>query len=450
MAALDVARMSEPVSADAPCGPDLEVEEDLEYLQCVAFVEGLLPLSYLTRDEDGRPQVFDRTSIDIPAALKRLSDLLAATRDLRLLTLFGRLCALNRDLAGLSETLTLTANLLQSAWAEVHPRGDGDNYGFRSAVLQAFDDMPTVVLPVQYTPLCESRRYGPISFRTVMVAHGEVAAREGETVADRGAIERALGDADIDAIGAMAGYFAAIERAAHAIREVCVAQAGYDQAVSLVRLSAIAGRALALLNPIILTRTGAVATPSAGSAAEPGAEGRATEPARPASGRVTNVRAASAALEVASAYLRRSEPSSPAEVLTRQAQMLVGKSFLEVMTILVPEHASAAVIAIGTAGSLRLTFDQLEAVPRADAVVPDAETDKESAGDSGGEPQSFTAETRAEAVSLLAEVSQFYRTAEPSSPIPLLLDRASGLIERDFLSILKDVLPDLMASRAER
>ncbi|MCJ2033862.1 ImpA family type VI secretion system protein [Methylobacterium sp. J-068] len=449
MAALDVARMSEPVSADAPCGPDLDLEENPEYLQCVAFVEGLLPLAYLTRDEEGRPQIFDRTSIDIPAALKRLSDLLAETRDLRLLTLYGRLCALNRDLGGLSDTLTLCANLLQGAWAEVHPRGDGADYSFRSAVLQAFDDMPTVVLPVQYTPLCESRRYGPISFRTVMVAQGEVPAREGETAVDRGAIERTLGDADIDAVRTVADQFAAIERAAQAIREVCVAQAGYDQAVSLARLSALAGRALALLNPIIQARTGAVATPPDLGANAPAADVHAPAAALPGTGRVAGVRDASAALEVASAYLRRSEPSSPAEVLTRQAQMLVGKSFLEVMTILVPEHAGAAVIAIGAGGPLRLSFEQLDAVPRADTPDSGAESEGDAPADSAPEPPLFRAETRAEALALLTEVGQFYRRAEPSSPIPLLLDRASGLIERDFLSILKDVLPDLVASRAE-
>ncbi|MCJ2081712.1 ImpA family type VI secretion system protein [Methylobacterium sp. J-090] len=450
MATDDAARLSAPISADAPCGPDLDAEGDPEYLQCVAFVEGLLPLSFFTRDDEGRQQVFDRASIDIPGALTRVVALLDATRDLRLLTLLGRLHALNRDLGGLAEALTVSAALLRAAWADVHPRGEGADFSFRTAVLQTFDDMPTVVLPVQHIALCENRRHGPISFRTVMVAHGEAAAREGEPPVDRAALDRAFAEADLDALQATAARLAAIETAAAAIRETCVANAGYDQALSLTRLSTLVGRALALVRPAIQARTGVV--PGAAAAGPDGPDGPAgsaeTAGGPPAgavrAGRITGVRDASAALAAAASYLRRSEPSSPAELLTRQAQMLVGKSFLDVMSILIPDHAAAAVIAIGAGSPLRLSFGQLEAVPREDGADSDPESE---AGAPDAESEAGTervrAATRAEAVALLVEVGQFYRSAEPSSPIPLLLDRATGLIERDFLSILRDVLPDL-------
>lgn len=450
MAALDATRLSEPVSSASPCGPDLDAEGDLEYQQCVAFVEGLLPLSFFSRDDEGRQQAFDRASIDIPAASKRVAALLDATRDLRLLTLHGRLCALNRDLGGLAAAVTISAGLLQSAWADVHPRGEDGDFTFRTAVLQAFDDMPTVVLPVQHIALCESRRYGPISFRTAMVAHGEAAARDGEPPVDRGAIERAFAEADIAALQATAAQLAAIETAAAAIREVCVSHAGYDQAVSLTRLSALAGRALALLGPVIRARTG-VAPVSIGamsdSPTEPGLALGGTTVVAARGGRITRVQSASTALAAAALYLRRAEPSSPAELLTRQAQMLVGKSFLEVMSILIPDHAATAVIAIGVGSPLRLSFGQLDAVPREDGADPEPESDEAPAAagtDSEPTTERFQAATRAEAVALLTEVAIFYRAAEPSSPIPLLLDRAAGMIERDFLSILKDVLPNLI------
>lgn len=453
MAALDASRLNEPVSATSACGPDLDAEGDPEYLQCVAFVEGLLPLSFFTRDDEGRQQAFDRASIDIPTALKRVAALLDATRDLRLLTLHGRLSALNRDLSGLADSLTISANLLKNAWPDVHPRGEDEDFAFRTAVLQTFDDMPTVVMPVQHIALCDSRRYGPISFRTAMVANGEAAAREGEPSVDRGAIDRAFAEADIEALQATAAQLTAIEGAATAIREICVANAGYDQAVSLTRLSALAGRALALIRPVIQARTG-IAPQAAGAElgalqeSTPTPGGSTTVPTAGAarSNRIASVREAGAALAAAALYLRRAEPSSPAELLTRQAQMLVGKSFLEVMSILIPDHAAAAVIAIGTGSPLRLSFGQLDAVPREKIADSEAESDEAGAGagtDSEPIAERFQAGTRAEAVTLLMEVGQFYRVAEPSSPIPLLLDRATGMIERDFLSILNDVLPNL-------
>jgi type VI secretion system protein ImpA len=172
-------------------------------------------------------------------------------------------------------------------------------------------------------------------------------------------------------------------------------------------------------------------------------------PVRPA-GAIATTAQASAALAAAAAYLRAHEPSSPAEVLVRQAQMLVGKSFLDVMRILMPEQAAAAAIVIGANRGLRLTFDQLAAVPdeQADAAESwdaPAETpgsgDAEAAGAEAAPEPAFRAATRAEAVALLREVGSHFRRAEPASPIPLLLEKAAGFADRDFLAILKDVLP---------
>lgn len=452
MGAFEATRLAEALSADTPCGPDLDAEGDPEYLQCMAFVEGLLPLSFFSRDEDGRQQVFDRTSIDFPAVLPRIGALLERTRDLRLLTLYGRLATLNRDLAGLAAAIEASAILLCDEWEHVHPRGEDGDFTFRSAVLQAFDDMPTIVLPLQHIALADSRRHGTISFRTVMVANGEAAAPNDDAPVDRGAIERALAEADIEVLQTLRKHVATVEEAVGTIRTVSIANAGYAQSVSLERLGGLTGRILALIDPVIRTRTG---LPVAASAAvEAGTAPVESEPAQAgAAGRIGIASEASAALAAAARYLRRAEPSSPAELLVRQAQMLVGKSFLEVMSILVPVHAEAATIGIGTDRALQLSYSQLAAVPPDESVDPDSTVASADAEESGLQDQvdakTFQARTRHEAVELLKDVGIFYRNAEPSSPIPLLLDRARGMIERDFLSILKDVLPGLGAAGSD-
>jgi type VI secretion system protein ImpA len=53
--------------------------------------------------------------------------------------------------------------------------------------------------------------------------------------------------------------------------------------------------------------------------------------------------------------------------------------------------------------------------------------------------------SRTEAMRLLDLVCQYYRTYEPSSPLPLLLERARRLAEKDFLEILRDLAPDGLA-----
>jgi len=50
--------------------------------------------------------------------------------------------------------------------------------------------------------------------------------------------------------------------------------------------------------------------------------------------------------------------------------------------------------------------------------------------------------TRADALRLLDLVAQYYQRHEPSSPLPLLIERARALADKNFLDILRDLAPD--------
>lgn len=50
--------------------------------------------------------------------------------------------------------------------------------------------------------------------------------------------------------------------------------------------------------------------------------------------------------------------------------------------------------------------------------------------------------TRADAVRLLDLVSRYYQRYEPSSPLPLLIERARRLADKNFLDIIRDLAPD--------
>jgi type VI secretion system protein ImpA len=49
--------------------------------------------------------------------------------------------------------------------------------------------------------------------------------------------------------------------------------------------------------------------------------------------------------------------------------------------------------------------------------------------------------TRADAIRALDAVAAFFRQTEPSSPVPLLLDRAKRLVDKSFLEVLADIAP---------
>jgi len=72
---------------------------------------------------------------------------------------------------------------------------------------------------------------------------------------------------------------------------------------------------------------------------------------------------------------------------------------------------------------------------------PAAEPD---AADGAAEPtpRQLEARTRDDAIRLLEQIGTYYRLAEPSSPVPFLTERARSFAQRDFLSLLKEVLPE--------
>jgi type VI secretion system protein ImpA len=90
-------------------------------------------------------------------------------------------------------------------------------------------------------------------------------------------------------------------------------------------------------------------------------------------------------------------------------------------------------------------------VPQAGGAAPEPEAEIQAGGDAaapvaraaGVSAASLTAvTTRADAVRLLDLVLDYYRRYEPSSPLPLLLERAKRLADKNFIDILRDLAPD--------
>ena len=53
--------------------------------------------------------------------------------------------------------------------------------------------------------------------------------------------------------------------------------------------------------------------------------------------------------------------------------------------------------------------------------------------------------SRQDAVRALDAVAEYFRRNEPSSPVPLLIDRAKRLVSKNFLEVLEDVAPDAVS-----
>jgi type VI secretion system protein ImpA len=77
------------------------------------------------------------------------------------------------------------------------------------------------------------------------------------------------------------------------------------------------------------------------------------------------------------------------------------------------------------------------------ASEADAEPGAPTVGGSGGGGKSGGAlASRADAVRLLEQVALFVRKTEPSSPAPMFIDRAVKLLQADFATIIRELLPE--------
>ena len=133
-----------------------------------------------------------------------------------------------------------------------------------------------------------------------------------------------------------------------------------------------------------------------------------------------------AALASSLGYFEASEPTSPALLLIRQARVMLGKNLYEVMQLLAPSHADGARVFVGPDNSFTVPVKILAEAP--------------SVGFERAQPAS--APSRAAALALIESVAQHMQRAEPSSPVPYLLERAKTLATRDFVSLLHDVLTE--------
>src|SRR5450432_2029968 len=112
MTPAEIAALAAPLAEGEPCGSDLEILGDADYMRFTARIDAILPKTFAS---------FDRASIDFANEFATLKPLLARSRDLRLLAPLAKLLILNRDLAGYAAVFKLIETLLEGAWPAVLP-----------------------------------------------------------------------------------------------------------------------------------------------------------------------------------------------------------------------------------------------------------------------------------------------------------------------------------------
>ncbi len=414
------AGVEDQISAEAPCGPDPDVDPEAQNFLTV--VEGQLPASYRT---------FNRKAFEARQTLSSLRDYLNKSRDLRYLILAAKYHILSDDLPGFVDAVAASNALLSAQWDHCHPTEAAGGAVLRSAFLKSLDDLPTVVLPLQAATLINDKRLGALSMRSILVGEKKLPARDGETVADPSGIKDAFLRFEplqqlVDLQASLQTVLASLE----SVRQLFIDKSDHQTAPQFDQLPELVRSIHAYVGDIIATREPSLAQAEPGGEEE-GRDENVPSVASPSSGSldVASVKEASNALAAVLVYYARQEPSSLARLLIKQAHQLVGKSFVEVMKILAPGLVEKAKIQIGGTAPFALNFAQLSALA--------ADEGKPAEGEA--EARSYTVATRAEATALMRQVEMFYNNIEPSSPIPMLIERARNLVAKDFNALLTEI-----------
>ena len=441
----EIAALGTPISPDEPCGSDLELSGDPDYMRFVARIETVLPASFAS---------FRRGSIDFPSEFATLKALLARTRDLRLLVPLAKLSVLNRDVPAYCAVLKLIEQLAEEAWDTVLPGLIEDDAMLRVVTLQTLDDMADSVMPLQAAPLFETRRFGKFSFRSRLLADGLAKPREpqgdddqGEPVPDASAVSAALGEVDVGALTSARALMLELRASLTRLEELVDQRTGKSGLLRFARLGALVQDIATFLDKSVVARDPALALEPV-AVGEPGAASEEPgAPVEPAAA-IGSTAAAQAALAAAAAYFAQSEPSSPVLLVIGQAQALVGRSFFESLQVLLPDLSAKAMLPLGKEAELALPLERLAALPPtvAENSGESSRAADSEAGDAAPTAPSdtaplFTAPDRRTAIGLLQQVAAHFRRTEPSSPIPLLLERADRMAGKDFVTLLRDALP---------
>jgi type VI secretion system protein ImpA len=318
----------EPLSAENPCGEDLEDTQLLASFDAYRIFGQSAALS----DETDWREIRDRSL-----------EALEKSKDFRLLAHLASAVVRTEGFAALPETLSVAARWLESWNDQVFPRVDEDAILRRNA-LNGFADRMAVVDGVRRAPILRHPQLGPVSIRDIEIATGHLAVTEGETASmDEGQLTALLTTSAVEDLQALSTQIDQAVKSLKSIESAMRDQGGTQAAPEFESLSVPLVRTLKLVNDHLATRAPAAAD-AAGDAAggETAAAGGAI-----AVGSIRSRQDAERALDAVAAFFRTNEPSSPIPLLLERAKRLVAKDFLEVLAELAPDALGQAKAASG-------------------------------------------------------------------------------------------------------
>ncbi len=322
---MDASILLTPLSADSPCGVDLEESEPL----LLAAFDAYRLFGQMTPwPKDSQP--------DWRGIRERSMEALAKSRDLRILSHLAAAQLRTEGLGPFSRTLDAAAKWLAEWWDQTYPRIDEDAILRRNA-LNGLADRVAALDGLRRVSLLEHRQLGSYCIRDIEIAYGHLAPGPDESPKDTGQLDAVLAAVELETLQSVAAQVRQTAESYRAIEATMRDRGGSEAVPDFTAPLTLLARTQMLLDAQLAARAPAQAADAAGA----GADGADERTAR-APGTIGTRAEAVRALDAVAAYFRSSEPSSPVPLFVERAKRLVGKDFLAVLEDVVPDSVDQA------------------------------------------------------------------------------------------------------------
>ena len=346
MVSLDIEKLLAEISADAPCGENLEYDAAFTAMESEA--KGTPERQVGKTVEPAQPPNWKNLR-------KMVMELLERTRDLRLLVELVRINLNLEGLSGLTDALALLRQGLENYWDSIHPQLDPDDDNDptnRINILMVLCDRDGILLPLNNVPLVESRVAGRFSLRDVEYATNKIPVPKGQKAPQLTVIQGAFSEVPPESVKATQEALQSCLSNVNGIENFLTQQVGVGNAPSFAPIRDLLKDALHFVNE----QVGALGLDEEahGEDAEIGpeilgSEGSGTKKSNAGQiGGINNRKDVVRALELICEYYANNEPSSPVPLLVHRAKRLVTMDFMEILKDLAPSGISQVEIIKGS------------------------------------------------------------------------------------------------------
>jgi len=376
-------KLLEPLSAETPCGEDLEYDSQFGEMERAAQGKG---------DQQFGSTIVSAEPPDWKDVRRRVDSLLTRTKDMRVAVYAARASLQLDGLPGFEVALNLLRGYVERYWDTVHPeldRSDDDDPTYRTNTLITLCDEATVLRELRESPIVSSRAMGQFSLRDIELAREAKGpapekqssswgdgADEGDAKASTttwATIEAAFSDASIESLQATEQAARLAAEHVIAIEQLVTQHVGVSRAVSLSPVQKVLEEINATLAAQLIRRG---VRPDGPIADEPESAEQLFGDIRiddhsssdrdsgsfSASGKICTRIDAINALKLVCEFYESNEPSSPLPLLIRRAQRLASKNFLDILRDIAPDAVAQAEL---LGGSPDETGDQSDSQPAA-------------------------------------------------------------------------------------